>query len=147
MARAGGATTRSSSPGDVQVDGWVAGIGGLMTVGQGHVDDRATRADWSGEAASGLRKIPRSAARRGIEQAHDVTTSVEASVPLTATRVTVVYRFNSSFASLRAAALPASRFKVEVAQQLGFRPMGRGDLNLLVSARTLVGELGGSGLL
>ena len=109
---------------------------------QGHVDYRATRADWTGDTAVGLRKVSRSAARRGIEQAHDVTTSLEASVPRTATRLTVAYRFNSTFAGLQAVPLPASRFKVEVAQQLGFRPMGRGELNLLVSARTLLRELG-----
>ena len=37
------------------------------------------------------------------------------------------------------------RFNVEIRQQLPYRPLGGGDLNLVVSARTLLRDLGPDG--
>jgi hypothetical protein len=132
-----------SSPGDVRVDGWVIGMAGPVSKYlQGTVDYRATRADWMGQGAGLLRRDAPSVARRGTETAHDVTTSLQATVPMTATHVTIAYRFNSRFAGSSRDAAPSGRYNIEVAQQLPFQPIGRGELNLLLSARTLLRELG-----
>ncbi|MEO8482069.1 MAG: TonB-dependent receptor [Acidobacteriota bacterium] len=133
-----------SSPGDLRVDGWVVGLGGPVSKYlQGAVDYRATRADWIGPGSARLHRSAPSAARRGTETGHDLTTSLQGTVPATATHFSVAYRFNSRFAGpLRDTPIPAGRYTVEVAQQLPFRPLGRGELNLLLSARTLLHELG-----
>jgi hypothetical protein len=133
------------SPGDVRVDGWVLGMAGpISKYLHGTVDYRATRADWMGQRAL-LRQIePSAAGRSRALAAHDVTTSLQATVPMTATHVSVAYRFNSRFARLSREAAPAGRYDIEVAQQLPFQPLGRGELNILLSARTLLRELGGN---
>ncbi len=132
-----------SSPGNVRVDGWIIGMTSPVSkYVQGAVDYRATRADWTGRGAPLLRRDVPSVARRGAETAHDVTTSLRATVPMTATHVSVAYRFNNRFAGSQRDAAPSGRYNIEVAQQLPFQPMGRGELNLLVSARTLLRELG-----
>jgi hypothetical protein len=137
-----------SSPGNVRVDGWVVGIAGsLSRYVQGTVDYRAVTADWTDPSAHRrLRHVAPSAVRSGVETGQDVTTSVRASVPATATTVNVAYRFNTAFAA-PAQAQPASagRFKVEVQQLLPYRPLGRGELNLLLSARTLLRDVGDEG--
>lgn len=131
-----------SSPGDVRVDGWVIGVGvPVSKFVQGTVDYRATRADWLGPGARLLRRDAPSVARRGAEGGRDLTTSLQATVPVTATHFNVAYRFNNRFSGPQRDAGPAGRFNIEVAQQLPFQPMGRGELNLLLSARTLLREL------
>jgi hypothetical protein len=137
-----------SSPGDVRVDGWVVGVAGsLSRYVQGTVDYRAVTAAWNDPSGHRrLRRVAPSVARRGVETGQDLTTSVRASVPMTATTVNVAYRFNTAFA-VPAQSQPASagRFKVEVQQLLPFRPLGRGELNLLFSARTLLRDVGDEG--
>jgi hypothetical protein len=137
-----------SSPGEVTVDGWVFGITGqLFENVNGTVDYAATRAEWTGGRESwDLGLTARSLGRSGIERDHDLTTSVEATVPASATRVSVAWRVNTGF-SRPAADEPGlgGRFAIEVRQQLPVRPLGRGELNLLVSARTLLHEIGRAG--
>jgi hypothetical protein len=137
-----------SSPGDVRVDGWIVGVAGsLSRYVQGTVDYRAVTADWTDPSSHRrLRHVAPSTVRTGVETGQDVTTSVRASVPMTATTVNLAYRFNTAFA-VPAQAQPASagRFKVEVQQLLPFRPLGRGELNLLFSARTLLRDVGDDG--
>ncbi len=132
-----------ASPGDVAIDGWLVGIAGRFGAHvHAAVDYRATRADWvRGESRFLLRRAERSAARSGFEQLHDVTATFDATVPSTSTSVNAAVRVNSGFSS-QAAAMPGlgARFAVEVRQQLPGRPLGRGELNLLVSARTLLHE-------
>jgi hypothetical protein len=137
-----------SSPGDVRVDGWVVGVAGsLSRYVRGTVDYRAITADWTDPTVHRrLRRAAPSAVRNGVETGQDVTTSVRALVPMTSTTVNVAYRFNTGFAS-PAQPQPASagRFKVEVQQRLPYRPLGRGELNLLFSARTLLRDVGDEG--
>lgn len=131
------------SPGDVVVDGWLVGVFGRFGEHiNAAVDYRVTQADWvRGEARFWLRDAELSAARGGFEQLHDVTATVEATVPSTATRVNAAVRVNSGFSRKDAVAPePGARFAIEVRQQLPGRPLGRGELNLLVSARTLLHE-------
>lgn len=132
-----------ASPGDAAIDGWVVGVAGRFGAHvHATVDYRATRADWvRGGSRFLLRRAERSAARSGFEQLHDVTATFDATVPSTSTRVNASVRVNSGF-SRQAASMPelGARFAVEVRQQLPGRPLGRGELNLLLSARTLLHE-------
>jgi hypothetical protein len=134
-----------ASPGGVELDGWLIGISGQLAPHvTAAIDYRATSAEWQrGESRSELWRAERSAARRGLEHLHDVTATLDAHVPSTATRVNLALRLNSGF-SRQDATMPGlgTRFAVEVRQQLPGRLLGRGELNLLVSARTLLHELG-----
>lgn len=136
-----------ASPGDVQVDGWLLGISGpLGPYLRGSMDYRSGRAAWDLRAGARLLSAVPSLARAAAEQTHDVTTSVEADLPATATHVNVAYRLNSAFSVIEPRLLaPGGRFAVEVRQQLPFQPLGRGQLTLLVSARTLLRELDADG--
>lgn len=133
-----------SSPGTVRVDGWAVGVAGpLSRHVQGAVDYRAARADWLVIASPGrLASVAPSLARTGIEAGHDLTTSMRADLPATSTKVNVAYRVNTAFASAsQGQPLLSGRFKIEVEQLLPFQPLGRGELNLLVSARTLLRDV------
>jgi hypothetical protein len=133
-----------ASPGSVELDGWLIGVSGELAPGfVATIDYAATSAMWHrGESRMALRRAVRSAARSGAEQLHDVTATLDARVPLTDTRVSVALRVNSGF-SHPFATVPGigSRFAVEVRQLLPVRVLGHGELNLLLSARTLVHHL------
>ena len=134
-----------TAPGSVRVEGWVVGFAGpIARHVQGTIDYRNTRGDWTAERSTAdlVRLVP-SLARAGQDAAHDLTTSLDAIVPMTSTEVTVAYRFNTSVSELLVLQpVPVGRFKVEVRQQLPFQPLGRGELNLLFSARTMLNEPG-----
>lgn len=132
------------SPGAVAIDGWLIGLSGQFTPEVvGRIDYSTTTGEWHAASPQGaLRRVARSVARQGTEQLHDLTASLDANVPLTATRVNVVLRVNSGFS--RAYALTggtAARFALEVRQQLPVQPLGRGELNVLFSARTLLHDI------
>ena len=81
--------------------------------------------------------------RTGTDSFHDVTTSVEAEIPETATSVFVLARVNTAFS--RAAALsvapgPGARFAFRVKQTLPFAPFGDSDWQVLVDVRNLLHE-------
>jgi hypothetical protein len=136
------------SPGGVDVDGWQLGVAGRLTSGiVASVDYARTTADWHrSRLQSDLRRVARATARRGTERLHDLTTSLEAHVPATSTRVHLALRVNSGFSdALAITGAPAARFAVEVRQLLPFRPLGHGDVNVLFSARTLFHDAAGHG--
>ena len=133
-----------ASPGAVELDGWLIGVSGELASGVvASVDYAATSALWHrGDSSMALRRAVHSAARRGTEHLHDVTATLDARVPLTDTRVNVAVRVNSAF-SHPFATVPGlgARFAVEVRQLLPVRVLGRGELNVLFSARTLMHHL------
>ncbi|MCC7043934.1 MAG: carboxypeptidase regulatory-like domain-containing protein [Acidobacteria bacterium] len=137
-----------ASPGGVDLDGWLIGMSGQVAAHvTAAIDYRVTSAEWQrSESRLALRRVERSAARRGFEHLHDVTATVDATVPSTATRVNLALRLNSGF-SRQDARTPGvgARFAVEVRQQLPGRLLGRGELNLLLAARTLLHELDTAG--
>ena len=137
-----------SSPGGVEIDGWRIGLSGRVAPGvHATIDYSSTRATWNGtDGHAWLRHSAPSAARAGTEQLHDINTMVVADVPSTATQITMAVRYNSGF-SRRDLATAGSdgRFAFEVRQQLPYRPLGRGELNLLLSARTLLHQMDDAG--
>jgi hypothetical protein len=69
-------------------------------------------------------------------------------VPRTETHVSLAYRFNTLFSARGDAGrepTDAGRFHIELRQLLPYRPLGGGQLNVVLSARTLLRDLGQDG--
>ncbi len=130
-----------ASPGDVELDGWGVGI---RKTWNGHiratVDYALTDAQWAAHGqALAIRRVAPSAARSDRERLHDVTASVDAHIPESATRLTVVVRSNSGYARADGRPWPVfnGRFDVEIRQALPYQPITGGRLELLFAVRTL----------
>lgn len=108
---------------------------------QGSIDYTVTDAVWipSGEADFIALWSP-SAVRRDHERVHDLTTSVRAEIPETATRVFVLYRINSAYASNDVADVHPgtdARFDVQINQSLPFLNFTSTQWEMLVAVRNL----------
>jgi TonB dependent receptor/Carboxypeptidase regulatory-like domain len=113
-----------ASVGGVAADGWAF----RMTVPaskrvHGSVDYSVTHARWltRGEDVSAVARRSPASVRPEAEDLHDITTSFEADIPETATRVFVLYKMNTGFSrglpDLRGPGFD-SRFDVQVNQAL-----------------------------
>jgi hypothetical protein len=105
------------------------------------VDYTVTHAQWMsrGDMAAIAVWAP-AAIRPRSEDVHDLTTSLETEVPLTATRVFVLYKINNAFARGDDATRPSPdyRFDVQVNQALPFMPFsGTARWEVLVGLRNL----------
>ena len=83
--------------------------------------------------------------RSGAERFHDITTSIEAAIPESATRVLLLYRLNSAFSNgdSETAALQTGfggRFALRVRQTLPFSPIEGSSWEVLVDIRSLFRE-------
>ena len=107
---------------------------------RGSVDYSMATADWSRatpvEYAVLTKRVP-SAVRSNDERIHDVTTSLETEIPLSATRVVVLYKLNNAFVS-GDSVRPGldARFDVQVNQALPFGVAGT-KWEVLVGVRNL----------
>ena len=89
-----------ATPGDVDIRGWVVHAGGRLAPHvTGVVDYSVSDARWlNGADAQADRRGSRHRwLRAGRERMHDITTSIDATVPDTATRISIAYRVNSMF--------------------------------------------------
>jgi hypothetical protein len=69
---------------------------------------------------------------------HDVTTTVDGTVPVTETRVFVIYRVNSHFAHVDGRGQrPGARFDLQVSQSLPFMQFSGAEWEMLVGLRSL----------
>jgi hypothetical protein len=140
-----------TSPGSVSVSGLAVEVSGeIFDSIRGRLTYTRTEADWTAtRGASGLSPLEVSLLRRGIERGHDLTTALEATVPGTATQVSLAYRLSSVYSGWRSDSVAESRtggrYKVEVRQALPYKPLRDGELNLLVAARTLLHDVGVGG--
>jgi hypothetical protein len=99
-----------------------------------------TEADWTGTSrdVARLRPVALSVARAESERIHDLTASLESDVPATATRLLMVYKVNSAFASADSLeAHPGVRFDVQVNQALPFMNFAGARWELLVAVRNM----------
>jgi hypothetical protein len=81
-----------------------------------------------------------SAVRPARERLHDVTSTFEATIPETETRVLVAYRLNSAFAHGAADGLSPildGRFNVQLRQALPFQPINGSHVEFLMSVSNL----------
>ena len=81
--------------------------------------------------------------RNGFERFHDVTATVEATIPETATRVTARCRVNTAYATASESAVTSgldARYDIRVMQMLPFSPIDGSTWELLVAVRSLFHE-------
>jgi hypothetical protein len=132
---------RVAQAGEVQVDGWSAGIDGVI-VGSlsGAIEYSHLFADWRATGRTrGLRLVAPSMLRPDAERVHDVLASLDAAFNNSRTRIQVVYRYSSAFSSDEGGRVPVpgSRFDLQMHQELPYRPAGDGRVELIFAVRTL----------
>ena len=135
-----------TSAGGVTADGWAVmfahEVGDRFT---GSVGYSIIDAQWTPGMVSGLSPRTVSLLRSGAERFHDITTSIEAAIPESATRVLLLYRLNSAFSNgdSETAALQTGlggRFALRVRQTLPFSPIEGSSWEVLVDIRSLFRE-------
>jgi hypothetical protein len=127
--------------GDARLHGWGVRVEHALSAYVRGSDDYALiSSTWNAPARSYTRALatvaPR-ALREAEERLQDLTTSLEAEIPQTATRVIALYKLNSGFAGDPHALQSAdARFDVQVRQGLPFMS-GAGDWEMLIGVRSL----------
>jgi hypothetical protein len=115
---------RVGSAGDFDALGW--GVGVSRSVGEGtraSLDYSRAAAEWNGRSPDlwALAHVASQALRRS-DIVHDLTATVESLVPVTSTRVFVLYKLNTAVATpgFEQASAGGARFDVQVNQALPF---------------------------
>jgi hypothetical protein len=115
------------------------------------VDYSVAMANWTpSSSADVIMLVAPSAVRQGAEEVRGLRTSVEAEIPLTATRVFALYQLNTALARGEAeGARPGSgtRFDVRVNQSLPFLNFSSAEWEALFNIRNLFHEAGSEGSL
>ena len=127
--------------GDASIDGWSVRVS--TPEGQpvrGSIDYAVADVQWTPIAdASALIGTPSrdalAPARDGFERVHDITTSIGADVPQTKTRMLIVYRVSSSYATLDNGPALGARFDMQLNQGLPFVPTTAGQWEVLLSLK------------
>ena len=132
-----------ASAGDLTATGW--GIRVSRPVGEAiraSIDYTNVNSVWIGRRDGVvLSQVAPSTVRPDRERLHDLTTSVESVLPVTATRVYFVYKFNSAFAdSVSTEGAPAMRFDVQLNQALPFLNFTSAQWEMLVAVRNMFRE-------
>jgi hypothetical protein len=131
-----------TSGGDLEALGWGVSFSRDMIDGlRASIDYTQTETEWIGLApdASLLTLVAASAVRRDAERLYDLTTSLESVLPATDTRVFVVYRMNTAFATSDPEALArgGARFELQVNQALPFMNFTSAHWEMLIAVRNL----------
>jgi hypothetical protein len=113
---------------------------------RGSFDYSFADAEWADQRSLDRARLSRSvpsALRHGSERVHDFTTSVETDVPVSATRVLVLYKINTAYTRAEASdADPGldGRWDVQVMQALPFMNFTSAQWEMLVGVRNLFRE-------
>lgn len=131
-----------ATPGDVSLEGWALRMSGQVASRvRMSVDYSVSNARWEfGPEAVAVAQVMPSAVRPERERLHDVTSTLEASIPESDTNLSVAYRLNSAFSRPGVdgiAPLFDGRFDVQLRQALPFQPIDGGRIELLVSVSNL----------
>jgi Carboxypeptidase regulatory-like domain/TonB dependent receptor len=130
-----------ASAGDASMRGWAVGVVHDVTPHvRGRVDYTFLSAEWTSSTGAdrrALRTFAPQALRAPNEQIHDVSASLDAEVPQTATRFVLLYKVNTGFVGAPAGIQPANgRFDLQLRQGLPFMG-GMGDWEMLLGVRSL----------
>ncbi len=129
-----------ASAGDASLRGWTVGLAhDVSPYVRGRVDYTFVSAEWSPSAGADRRALlafAPQALRAPSEQVHDVSASVDAEVPQTATRFVLLYKVNSGFVDSPGLQTANGRFDMELRQGLPFMG-GMGDWEMLLGVRSL----------
>jgi hypothetical protein len=133
--------------GDVDVQGWGVTMSHALTRHfRGSFDYSFADAEWADQRSLDRARLSRSvpsALRYGSEHVHDFTTSVETDVPVSATRVLVLYKMSTAYTRAEGAdAAPGldARWDVQVMQALPFMNFTSAQWEMLVGVRNLFRE-------
>jgi outer membrane receptor protein involved in Fe transport len=133
-----------ASAGDVRGHGWGVSVSRtIVGTVRGSVGYTATRARWSGGSPDldSLASVAPAYLRHDRERLRDVTSTVEAEVPATATRMYVMYRVNTSAPVMTG--LPSTngaRFDVQIHQRLPFLNFSNAQWAMLIAVRNVFHE-------
>ncbi len=141
-----------ATPGSMSADGWIMRASSrLGSRVEGAVDYTVSQALWtSGPEAVAIATLAPSVVRPSRERLHDVTTSINATIPETSTKLAMAYRLNTGFSTADTnAALPIAggRFDVELRQALPLHPTRGSRTELVVVVRNLFRDPGDAGSL
>jgi hypothetical protein len=131
-----------ASAGDVDANGWGVSVSrtlpGRVRAAVDYTDAHATWLARSPDAEA-LALVAMSFVRdHRVERIHDVTTSVESTLPVTETRVFAVYKINSQFTAAGGSSPGmGARFDVQVNQALPFLAFSGAQWEMLVAVRSL----------
>ena len=134
-----------ATAGDIDARGWGAS---MMHEVPGYVratiEYTATEALWDAASDMTMARAVRSIPVGGSERIHDLQTSIETTIPQTATRVYAKYRVNTAFWSgepdLSLRSNSNARFNVRVNQSLPFLRFSNADWEALVDIRNMFRE-------
>ena len=133
-----------ASAGDFEAGGWGVSLSRTMTARlRASIDYTQVESAWLGASpdAATLSLVAVSVRRGDQERFHDVTATIDSTLPLTETRVFAVYKVNSRFADAAAGATRATpRFDVQLNQALPFLNFGDAEWEMLVAVRSLFRE-------
>ena len=128
--------------GNVDAYGWTVSVRQVFARRvRGAVDYTVTTAEWEQTPASmALAELVPGLGRSGTERVHNVTTSMETDIPLTATRVFALYRINTAYVGSDLETVSpalAARFDVQVTQSLPFMDFSTARWEMLFGVRNL----------
>ena len=133
-----------ASAGDVDATGWGVGMSRTTSAGtRASIDYTNVQSTWVRHSpdAEALALVAASTLRDDDERVHDLTASVESILPVTETRVFVIYKINSRFADAgTGAAGNGTRFDFQLNQSLPFLNFSGARWEMLVAVRSLFSE-------
>lgn len=133
--------------GDVDARGWGIRVSRpLLGLLRGSIDYSVTTANWLRGPDGAMAAWFGEATQPESERVHDLTSSLEAAFPRTATRVYVLYKLNSGFARQSAEEQNPrfdARFDVQVNQALPFLDFTSADWEVLLAVCNLFRDTGG----
>jgi hypothetical protein len=133
-----------ASAGDVDATGWGVGMSRTTSGGtRASIDYTNVRSTWVRRSpdAEVLALVAASTLRDDNERIHDLTASVESVLPVTETRLFVIYKINSRFADAAAGvARTGTRFDAQLNQSLPFLNFSGARWEILVAVRSLFSD-------
>ena len=133
-----------ASAGDVDATGWGVSVSRATPAGtRASIDYTNVRSTWVRRSpdAEALALVAAAALRSDKERVHDLTASVESVLPVTETRVFLIYKINSRFADGGGAAARAgARFDLQLNQSLPFLNFSGARWEMLVAVRSLFSD-------
>jgi hypothetical protein len=135
-----------ASGGDLDARGWGVSLSGEFSgVFRGALDYTLSDARWNREGPDArlVSLTARSANRTETETVHDLTTSLQTQIPVTSTRVYVLYKLGSGYAmpeALEGTGGIGARFDVQISQALPFLNFTAAQWEMLLTIRNLFRE-------
>jgi hypothetical protein len=130
-----------SEVGTVDLTGWGAAVSGQFgSHVRGQIEYAQVSSDWqTADRVRSLRRVAPSVLRDNEPRVQDVTASLDADIPQSATHLSLLYRANSAFSRNDGAEGPlvTGRFDVQVRQALPFHLTRAGRVEAVFSIRNL----------